>query len=172
MAARKRKNEARKAEMATLGDRMKRRKMLVEIRQEAAEFSQGLKRDIDPADAVQQVLDNIMSAYQYATMKVMELPEDEYWVDTLGGKVVNEWLREQERLGLQAVHIAGKASSMGLAERQVRLQEAQAAIFASIVDEALKALGLGTEQRYKAHELIAARLSGDVLEGTATEIAA
>jgi hypothetical protein len=172
MAARRAKNEARKAEMQRLGDQFKRRKLLVEVRQEAAEFAQGLKRNADPAEAVQEVLDNLISAYQYATQKMMELPTDEYWVDTLGGKVVHEWIREQERLGLQVVHVAGKASAMGLAERQVRLQEAQAAIFASVVDEVLKSLGLGTEQRYKAHELIAARLDGDILEGTETKVLA
>lgn len=157
-----------KASHRTLGDRMHRRRMLLEVREEAAEFTQGLRRDMDPADAVQLVLDNMMTAYEFATQNMMELPEDEYFVETLGGKRLNPWIVEQERLGLQIVHTAGKASSMGLAERKIVLQEQQAAIFALVVDAVLVAADIDPDKRRVIHQGIAARLED--IEGTAEEI--
>lgn len=156
-----------KAEQKTLGQRMQRRRLLAEVREEAAEFAQGIRSNMDPAEAVQEVLDHIMAAYRYATEKMFTLTEDEYWVETLGGKRQNEWITEQERLALQVVHIAGKASSMGLAERQVRLQEAQAAIFAQLVEAALQAAGIDSDKRRAVHERIAAGMED--IDGTARD---
>lgn len=147
-----------KQSAVTLGTKMQHRRLLAEVRQEAAAFARGLDRGIDPAEAVQRILDNMMSAYEYALEKMFTLAEGEYFHDTMTGKVVNPWIREQERLALQITHIAGKAAAMGLAERQVRLQEQQAAIFATVVEAALTAAGVGTDQRRRVHESIAARL--------------
>lgn len=162
-----------KADKASLGEKLKRRRLLTEVREEAKEFTDGLTRNMDPAEAVQRVLDNVMSMYDYATQQVFTLAEDEYFRESLGGPVVHEWIREQERLGLQVVHVAAKASAMGLAERQVRVQEAQAALFAIVVEQVLQELGLGNEDRHRAHTLIAAKLEDPaVLEGTARAIPA
>lgn len=154
-----------KEESRTLGSKIKQRKLLMEVREEAAEFAQGLSRYMDPADAIQQVLDNIIDRYEYATQKVYELDESEYWRETMGGSVPHEWIREQERLALQVVHIASKAAHIGLAERRVRVAESQAALFAQVVDRALLSMGLGPDERRKAHELIAAGMMD--IEGTA-----
>jgi hypothetical protein len=162
--------ERRKAEGRTIGEAMKRRRMMLEVRREAAEFCKGLSRNADPATVVQVVLDNIYTAYEYATQQVMELTEDEYWFEALGGKIPNHWIREQERLGMQLVHVAAKASAMGLAEREIHLQEAQAALFASVLDAALKEAGLTIDQRHGIHVGVSRRL--DDIEGTAKEIAA
>lgn len=157
-----------KAENKRLGEQFKRRKMLMEVRAEAAEFCEGLARNIDPAEGVQQVLDNLMDRYEYATQQVYLLDEDEYWLNSLGGKVVHHWIREQERLGLQLVHVAAKASAMGLAERTVRVHEAQAALFAQVVEKALVASGMAAEDRRTLHAAIAEGMM--TIEGTATEI--
>lgn len=159
----------------TLGERMQHRRLLAEVRGEAAEFAKGLDRGIDPAEAIQRILDNMMTAYEYALSQMFTLPEDEYFTDTMTGKVLNPWVREQERLALQITHIAGKAASLGLAERQVRLQEQQAAIFATVVDAALKAAGIGTDERRQVHEGIAKGLDDIVLavnSDRVTELAA
>lgn len=165
------KTAKRKQEQKTLGDRMARRRLLVEVREEAKEFAQGLRTDVDPADAVQFVLDQMTAAYFYATEKAMGLSEDEYWMDTLGGKVLHPWLREQERLGLQIVHVAGKAASMGLAERQVFLQEQQAAMFANVVDAVLRKLDIPYDTRQQIHGGIAEQLdaAANTIDGTARE---
>lgn len=146
---------------------MQRRRMLLEVREEAAEFTQGLKRDVDPAEAVQLILDNMTTAYEYCVQQMMALDEEDYWQPALGGPVLHPWIREQERLGLQIIHAASKAVSMGLAERQVKLQEQQAAIFATVVEAVMVELGLSSEVRHQAHALIATRLED--IEGTATE---
>lgn len=162
-----------KDEQKTLGQQMQRRRMLLQVKEEAREFAEGISNRTDPAEAVQAVLDHIYAAYQYATQQMFSLTEDEYWRETLGGRVPHEWIREQERLALQVVHIAGKASGMGLAERMVRIQEAQAGMFALVVDQVLKELGMGANDRHKAHELIAAKLEQQAaIEGTATEVQA
>lgn len=147
-----------KASTVTIGDRMRRKRLLAEVRSEAAEFAKGLDRGIDPAEAIQRILDNMMTAYEYALEKMFTLPEDEYFHDTITGKVLNPWVREQERLALQITHIAGKAAGLGLAERQIRLHEQQAAIFATVVEAALVKAGVGTDQRRQVHEGVATGL--------------
>ena len=159
-----------KRSAVTLGEQMARRRTLLEVRKEAAEFTQGLRRGMDPADAVQMILDNMTTAYEYATQNVMELEVDEYFQETITGKRLHPWIVEQERLGLQNVHVAAKASSMGLAERQVRLQEQQAAIFATVFEAVMVEAGLDNHLRRKIHEGIALKL--DDIEGTAAELPA
>lgn len=164
------KAERRKEGQRRIGDRVKRKKLLLEVREEAAEFAKGIRRDADPAEAVQTVVDRIYDLYDYATQKVMELDEDDYWQESMAGSVAHPWIREQERLGLQLVHVAGKAAGMGLAERQVRMQEAQAAIFASVVNAALEAAGLPPDVRTAVHTQIALRLED--IDSTARELTA
>lgn len=147
-----------KTSNATLGEKMRHRRLLAEVRSQAAEFAVGLDRGVDPAEAIQRILDNMMTAYEYALEKMFTLQEDEYFTDTITGKVLNPWVREQERLALQITHVAGKAAAMGLAERQVRLQEQQAAIFATVVEAALVRAGIGSDERRKVHENIAVGL--------------
>lgn len=154
----------------TVKQAFERRRLLVQVRQEAAEFATGLKRGQDPADAIQQVLDNMMSAYEYATQQMMELPVNEYFVPTLGGMRLHHWIVEQERLGLQLTHIASKAAALGLAERTVRVHEAQAALFAQVVEKVLTAAGMPLEERRVLHAAIAEEMM--TIEGSAREIVA
>lgn len=163
-------NRKRKEQSQTIGEAFRRKRILAEVRQEAAEFAVGLKRNQDPAEAVQFILDNMITAYEYATQNVMQLPEEDYFVEVLGGKRLHHWITEQERLALQIVHVAGKAAGMGIAERQVRLQESQAAIFATVVEAALQQAGLNAELRRSVHQGIATRLED--IEGTAVELSA
>lgn len=160
--------EERKEAQAEIRSRVPRRRMLAEVRQEAKEFSDSLRRNIDPGEAVQEILDQIHAAWQYATMKVALLDEDDYFQTSMGVEVPNVWIREQERLGMQAVHVAAKASAMGLAERQVQIQEAQAALFQTVVEAALVKAGLPLDQRQNVHQAIATGLED--IEGTAEEL--
>lgn len=158
----------RKADAAASGKQRRNRRLLAEVHEEARQSVRGMHPSVDPADAITEILSNYMAMYRYATMKTITLTEEEYWRDTLGGPIPNEWIREQERLGMQVVHIAGKAAAMGVAERQVRIQEAQAVIFATVVDAALKELGLQDDQRRRVHELVATKLED--IEGTASAL--
>lgn len=162
--------QKRKEEQRTLGNRMKRRRLLLEAAQEAKQFTEGIRLNQDPADAIQEILDNMMMAYRYAVEQMFTLDETEYFVETITGAVPHHWIREQERLALQVTHVASKAAHMGLAERQVRLREQQAAIFASVVDTVLLHMGMSVNDRRKAHELISAQL--DAIEGQETEVPA
>ena len=93
------------------------RRALAQVRQEAAEFAGSMRRGVDPAEAVQDILDEAHGAFQYATMMVGQLDESEYFVESLGLKVPNKWIREQERLMNMVLQIAARAHGMGLAER-------------------------------------------------------
>lgn len=161
----KKANEKRKESLRSLGEQMRRRRLLVEVRGEAAEFTRGLRRGQDPAEAVQIILDNMMSAYEYATQQVWTLEEGEYFEETIAGKRLNPWIVEQERLSLQIVHVAAKAAAMGLAERQVQMQEQQAALFAAVVEAALVQHGMPSEERRQVHQKISVGL--DDIIGTA-----
>lgn len=163
-------DQKNKASAEGVRRQLDRRRTLAEVRMEAAEYTRGLRRGQDPAEAIQMVLDNMTSAYEYATQQVMSLEETEYWIEVLGGKRLNHWIVEQERLGLQIVHVAGKAAGLGLAERQVRLQEQQAAIFAMFVEAALVEAGIDAERRRQVHQGLANRLED--IEGTAVELTA
>lgn len=167
----------RKAEQKRLADaehqkqakKRRNRRLLMEAQTEAAEFAPAPKKNVDPAQAVQEILDNIIAMYRYSTAQVATLDERDYWRDTIAGRVQNEWIREQERLGMQAVHVASKAAAMGLAERAVAIQEAQAAMFAMVVEQVLTEFKMSSDQRRKIHTRIAERLEDIELEPVALE---
>jgi hypothetical protein len=144
------------------------RRALAQVRKDAKEFAESMRTGVDPAEAVQDVLDEVHGAWQYATQQVMHLDESDYWVDSLGMKVPNHWIREQERLANMIVTIAGRAAGMGLAERMVRLEEMQAEIFGRAVEAALVAAGLNFDQRQAIHGTIAENL--DDVEALGTDV--
>jgi phosphosulfolactate synthase (CoM biosynthesis protein A) len=162
------KTARRKAAQKELVQHLRNKRLLLEATEEAGAFASKMRTHSDPAEAVSEILDNIMTMYRQASMRVMTLGMDEYFRDTIGGQVPNEWIREQERLGMQAVHVAGKAAGMGLAERQVRIQEAQAAIFGTVVEAALVAAGLSMDDRRAVHQSIAEGLED--IEATAEDL--
>lgn len=139
--------------------------MLHEALEEVKDLTPAPRRGVDPAEAIQEILDNLQAMYRYATKRVVFMTENEYFRDTIAGPIPNEWIREQERLGMQIVHVAGKASSMGLAERAVRIQEAQASMFATILEEALKVHGLTMEDRRTVMNIVAERLDDIETQG-------
>jgi homospermidine synthase len=140
-------NAKRRAALRQQMKRDQRKRLLHEAMEEVGDLVAVPSRGIDPAIAIQDVLDSLVALYRYATAKVAFLAEDEYFVDTIAGAVPSKWIREQERLGMQIVHVAAKAAGMGLAERAVRIQEAQAAMFAVVLEEALKQQKLDFDQR-------------------------
>jgi hypothetical protein len=141
--------EARKAEARRIREEMrvsdkqrkKARRMLAEWRKEATEFGASLSRNIDPTKAVQQLLDGAHASWLYAQMQMLQLTEDEYFEEQMGMTVPNKWIREEDRLAGKVLVIAAKASNMGLAERQVRLEEQQAALFGKVVEAAIRMAG-------------------------------
>lgn len=158
----------RKAAAELSATRFQHRRTLAEVREQAAEFAGVMKKGVDPAEAVQDILDEAHGAWQYANEQVLRLPEDEYWVESLGTKVPNPWIREQDRLMHMVLQIASKAASMGLAERMVRLEEIQAEIFSAVVEAALIQYGLNFDQRRSIHESIAQGL--DDIEANGAEL--
>jgi hypothetical protein len=144
------------------------RRALAQARVTAREFAGSIRTDVDPADAIQDLLDEVHGAWQYATQRTLELDESEYFVESLGMKVPNQWIREQERLAGILLQVAAKAASVGLAERMVRLEEVQAEIFGRAVEAALQAAGLNFDQRQVIHQKIAEGL--DDVEGIAQDL--
>ena len=153
--ARRRKNARRKEGVIAQARADKRKRLLAEALEGVADYTAAPRRGLDPAVAIQEVLDNLVALYKYITAQLVMMPAEEYFRETIAGLVPNEFLREQERLGMQIVHVASKASAMGLAERAVMLQEAQAAMFGTLVEAALVKMDIGLDDRRKVHDLIA-----------------
>lgn len=140
-------NAKRKAALQAQTKKVERKRLLHEAMAEVGDLVAVHSRGVDPAIAVQDILDSLMSLFKVATAKVAFTPEDEYFIETIAGPVPNKWLREQERLMMQIVHVSSKAASMGLAERAVRVQEAQAAMFAMVLEKVLLNKGLDFDAR-------------------------
>lgn len=169
---RREKTDRRKADYRAELERQtgghKNRRLLAQVHHEVREQI-GPRINMDPAAAITEILDNLMVMYRYAMEQVAALPEEEYFRSAMGGHIPHEWVREQERLALQTVHVAGKAVAMGLAERQVILQEQQAALFSHVVEAAMVKFGLDMDTRRQLHAAIADRLE-DLAKGTAVEL--
>lgn len=166
--SRREKNAARRASLLAQVERDRKKQLLHEAASTVADLVPAPRRGIDPAEGIQEILDNLMALYRLASSKVFFLAADDYFKDTIAGPVPNEWIREQERLGMQVVHVAGKAASMGLAERAVRIQEAQAAMFATILEAALKQQGLEIDDRRSIMNKVAEEL--DAIEARGVEL--
>lgn len=160
----------RKAEGKAVAQTKRNRRLLAQVHHEAREVALAGKRiPSDPADAVQEVLDAMLAMWRHAWLEVQTLEETDYWRETIAGKIPHEWIREHERLGLQIVHVASKATAMGVAERRVRLDEAKAILFAGIVDTVMKEFNVPQDQRIQMHERIAAGLD-DLAAGVDVEV--
>jgi len=98
-------------------------------------------------EVLQETLDQMVADYRYCQKKVNDLPEADIWRETmLGGKIPNEWIRLRDEYGSNLQHVAIKLTQAGIADRAVRVQEAQAALLAQRVRDAAERAGLSQTQ--------------------------
>jgi hypothetical protein len=111
-------------------------------RQEAARNAEGVRLDIDPADALQEVLDRAVSMLRFAGSKADELPESDVMVNTAFGPMLNAWARLETDLRQEVGALASRMVQIGIADRAVRVQEAKAALLVQAIMAAARDAGI------------------------------
>ena len=120
-------------------------------------------------DVLQEVLDLRVAEFRYAQSKVDEITDDIEWRDTMSGKQPNEWILLRDKYAGMLAAMAKDLIAVGLAQRQVRIAEAQVEIVAVALQKALVQADLepALVQRVGKHfrrELEV--VSGSLAEGT------
>lgn len=121
------------------------------------------EENIDPGNAMQFILDRATHMLTQAVLGVENLEPDEVWVDTMVGRIPNEWIRLEEDLRKEVWMIAGKMITLNIDDRKARAAEIMASILAPVLKGILDDLALNEAQQEKAPAVIEAHLK--VLEG-------
>ena len=100
-----------------------------------------------PEMLFENLLDQINGQLHQVNTAVSEIPADEMWRDTIAGRQPNEWIVLQKDLMDRAFRFAHSALGMNLKRRQVEVEEAQAAMVAFMLKEALVRAGLPARQQ-------------------------
>ena len=172
-AARKR----RRAEPIKPGRKRTHRALLREARYQALLATEGLPGgNIDPAEALQECLDNAVSLMRYAQQEADKVPEDETFVPSLHGPIPNEWLRFGAEMRKEVLWLAANMMKNGFDERRLQLAEQQGAALAAIIEAAATTVGLTPAQRMALGAAMSEQLQliqgggtneDEVVEGTA-----
>ena len=96
----------------------------------------------DPAEALQEVLDLHVAELRYAQAKVDALPDNELWRDTMVGRIPNEWIRLRDEKAAAVQTTANNILRAGIADRAVRVQEAQLLLVVTAIHRAAERAGL------------------------------
>lgn len=104
--------------------------------------------DSDPVEALQELLDVAVAEFRLAQQRCLELEEDYIWRDTIAGKQANEWIRLRDEYFERLQRLTERMVALGIADRQVKVQEAQTLLVAQEVIAAAEEAGLSrTEVR-------------------------
>lgn len=132
----------------------------------------------DPIEVLQELLDGWVADLRYAQSKVDGLPEDEVFRQTAQGTVANEWIRLRDRYREELERASTNLVRSGIADRAVRIREAQAVLFVHAVQDAASDAGIPLDQvralgqalRRRVNELDAVRdAAADIVQaGAAT----
>jgi hypothetical protein len=101
----------------------------------------------DTFAVLQEILDGKVEDMRYTQSKVDALKNDELWRTTMVGKIPNEWIRLRDEYREKTEALALKLVNAGLADRAVRVQEAQMVLLAQRIQAAAERAGLDAEQR-------------------------
>jgi hypothetical protein len=128
-----------------------RRKIYGELAAIAADQGHPVELGITTSDALQGCLDRAVQHFRYCASRADELDEDELFVSEVGPggsllTVPNKWLRLETEMRKEVEHLASMMTSLGIAERRVRVEEAQAILVAQKVQEAALEAGIPHEQ--------------------------
>jgi len=115
--------------------------------------------DIDPSEAMQYVLDRAVHMLRNAVDGVADLKPDEVWVDTMVGRIPNEWIRLEEDLRKEVAQIAARMIDLDLEGRRVALAEAMATLLVPVFDHIFKELKLTKAQRALAPKVVKSGLA-------------
>lgn len=120
----------------------KRSRQLKAARAEVARRVDGVRFDIDPADALQEVLDRAVSMLRVVGSNADEVKEDEMTVMTAFGPIENMWLRLERDLRQEVGALAARMVQIGIADRAVKVQEAKAVLLVQAIQAAAREVGI------------------------------
>lgn len=122
------------------------RKRLREARTVTASRRSSGRLDVASHEALQEVLDGLVQDLRFTQKMCDGIPHDKFWRDTMVGRIPNEWVRLRDHYREQVGHLALSIEAKGLAERSVRVKEAQAVMMAQMIREAAERAGLEPAQ--------------------------
>jgi len=119
---------------------------LHEARKEVERRRSATPLQIDPIDALQEVLDAATADLRHAQSRVDELQGGELWRRTAYGDVPNEWIRLRDKYRAELERICTNLVRTGIAERVVNVRIAEAALVVQSVQAAAIDAGISPDQ--------------------------
>lgn len=118
---------------------------------------------VSTADALQGCLDRVVALWRHAASEVDALAEDEVFtllISSTGvaNEVPNVWIQHEAELRKEIEHLAATMTGLGIAERRVRIEEAQAALLVASIRDAAVEAGISHDQIRLLGEHLRARL--------------
>ena len=149
-----------------------RRVVFGELVRIAADQGNPLPLGVTTADAMQQCLDRAVALWYFAIEKVdairMASSDDpdgdsDFWEEELGPggavKIVpNRWYVMEQEARKEIEQLAGLMTTLGIAERTVRIEEAKAALMVAAVRDAAIDAGISPDDIHKLGEALRARV--------------
>lgn len=132
-----------------------------------------LANEASTADILQWAMRRVHIGMLWAGREADGVPADQFWVhktDAWGNDLVepNKWFQLERAMREEAVRLATKMVELGLAERQLALEEAKAVMVAQAVRTAAEAAGLTPIQVTRLGE----ELRKGLASGSVGEVAA
>jgi hypothetical protein len=138
-----------------------------------ADQQMALARPMPSAEILALAMRRVHAAMLFAGREADAVPVEKFWVryyDAQGNirTEPNKWFVLEQAMRREAVQLATKMVELGLAERQVALEEAKAVMVAQAVRTAAEAAGLNDEQVHRLGEELRKGLeSGAIVETAA-----
>lgn len=132
-----------------------------------AKRTYGLPLDVEPGDALLGLVRTAAGIVAWLGLQVAQLPNDGVTGDGKAHPLVGLYLDERKHLA----QVAKDTLAAGVAERRVRLEEAQGRLLVGFVERLIRRLGrdpMDPEVRELVREELAAIESADLVEGQAS----
>lgn len=139
-----------------------------------------VRTGVSTGDALQRCLDRAVALWEFAASQTdaVAVAPDPNSPDGTGGGffelqllpggaseyVPNKWYRVEREARLDIEKLAGMMTQLGIAERQVRIQEAQAALFVAQIREAAIEAGLSPSDVRSLGEALRRRVAGAIVD--------
>lgn len=131
--------------------RKARRETFSEVMAIAHDLEFSVARGTSTNDALQECLDRVVALFRAAAAHVDELDDDELFEmqPGPGGSVItipNRWITLETEMRKEVEALATRMTSLGIAERKVRVEEAQALLMVAAIRDAALSIGMPHDQ--------------------------
>jgi hypothetical protein len=131
-----------------------------------------IAREVPVSEVLSIAMRRVHVAMLWAGQQSEAVPVEQFWVEKLDaqGNVLvqpNKWFQLERSLRDEAVKLAARMVELGLAERQVAVEEAKAVMVAQAVRTAAEAAGIPPEQIVRLGEELRKGLETGAVQETA-----